>query len=135
MPITAQQAAHEPLPTDELLRARVADLLGTACRRQVWLLFLDDRQVQLPMLLPIADYPPAPGDAAPRLAEAAAAIAEEIGAASIVIVWERRLGAQATRADAAWSRRLAVCCAERGVRVRAQLLCHRAGVRLLETAG
>lgn len=134
MPITAEQAASEPLLTDEHIRARVADLLGTAYRRQVWLLFLDDRDVQLPMLLPIADYPPAPGDAAHRLADAASAIAREIGAAAIVVVWERRLGEQATRADTAWASRLAACLDERSVRVRAQLLCHRGGVRLLDPA-
>lgn len=134
MTITVTDAKQLPLITDDDILRRVSELLGSACRRQLWLLFLDATGVQLPLLIPVADYPPAPAGAAEPFADAIARLVSEVAAAEVVLVWERRLDERATRADQVWGSRLADACIERGVRVRAQLICHRSGVRMFAPA-
>lgn len=133
--ISATEAALLPLSSEDAILDRVADLLERANQRQVWVLFLDDHDVQLPLLIPVADYPTAPNDdEAPAFAATIAAASGEIGAAAVVLVWERYAGPDATASDRAWAAAMTQACPRAGVNVRAQLLCHRSGVRLLSDA-
>lgn len=121
-----------PLTTDEEVTERVRDVVGCAARRQLWLFFLDADDCQLPVLLPVPDFPPSPdGGSAEQLAASLAAVVEQLGAAQVVVVWERRLDDRATTLDRAWAARLAEACRVAGVRLRGQLLSHRRGVRWL----
>lgn len=128
--ITAEEARHQPVVTDAEVEARVADLVGRACRRQFWMLFLDDESRQIPLVMPMDDYPASPDDGnidmfALRIKE----IMHAEDAAQVIFVWERRLGERATPADRAWASALGAACREIGVVVRAQLISYRGGVR------
>jgi hypothetical protein len=128
----AADLQSQPLITDDEIVARVGNLVGAAERRQFWLLLLDADDCQLPFLLPMADYPPSPDDDAPLvIARAAVQFVEELCAAQVVVVWERRLSDIATPLDKAWARGVADAFRDAGVRLRGQLLSHRTGVRWL----
>lgn len=127
-----------PITTDRDIQRRVADLLQVAHRRQWWTLYLDDADVQQPVLMPMADYPDDPdapvgseGTVARVIASRLAEIVESIGAAKVVFVWERPGGDTVTAADRAWASALGAECRRAGVAVRAQLVLHDAGVRWL----
>jgi len=129
-PITAAEAAHQPLVTDSDVEQRVDALIGRACRRQLWMLFTDEMHIQMPDLVAMDDYPTSPENGNAEL------LAGRIGewmaraeAAHVIFVWERRVGERFTPADRAWARALAHACREYGVSVRAQLISHRTGVR------
>ena len=130
--ISAETAENEPLVTDELIERRVRAIVGRACRRQVWMLFLDEDDVQVPLILPMADYPASPGDGnAAIFAERVKDIVEVAGAEQVIFVWERYAGEQLSPVDIDWARHLHEACRAEGVPVRAQLLSHRRGVRWL----
>jgi hypothetical protein len=121
-----------PLVTDRDIECRVADLVGRANSRQLWLLFLDEVDVQLPLLIPIEGLPIAPtDDQANAVIERVSAVMQEIGARSIVTVLERYGATALSKQDAAWVRALEGACTEQSVTLRAQLLSHRTGVRLI----
>jgi hypothetical protein len=93
-------------------------------------MFLDRQFLQLPILIPIADYPLSPGEGVAELMAARILeVLESSGAAQVVLVWERRLSEEATAGDRAWASQLAAACASRDVAVRAQLISHKSGVR------
>ncbi|WP_411721459.1 hypothetical protein [Mycetocola sp.] len=128
--ISAETARKLPLVSDELIERRVQALVGRACTRQVWMLFLDDRNVQLPLILPMADYPESPGGGnAQALAVSVKEILEVAEAAQVIFVWERYASDRLTPADCAWAEQLHRACVTAGVSVRAQLLSHKRGVR------
>ena len=128
--ISAETAENEPLVTDELIERRVRAIVGRACRRQVWMLFLDEDSVQVPLILPMADYPESPGNGnAAVFAERVKEITEVAGATQVIFVWERYAGDQLTEADSAWAAQLHDACRAESVSVRAQLLSHKRGVR------
>jgi hypothetical protein len=119
-----------PLTTDAAIEQRVADLIGRANSRQLWLLFLDEVDVQLPLLIPIESLPSEPTTEQTdgviyRMRE----LMGEIGASAVVVVLERYGAASLTAQDVAWARSLRTGCDTHGVSLRAQLLSHRAGVR------
>ncbi|MEO6827577.1 MAG: hypothetical protein ABI255_00305 [Microbacteriaceae bacterium] len=137
--ITFEEATREPLLTDDDIETRVADLIGRACERQLWLLFLDRHGVQLREVLPIAGYPISPGTSseppsgrsyAAQLAAFIARMMTEMEAEQVVLVWERGLSRTPTPADQIWAKTLGAACSGEGVTVRAQLISHRKGVRL-----
>jgi hypothetical protein len=122
-----------PLVTDHDIEARVADLVGRANSRQLWLLFLDEFDLQLPLLIPIEGLPLEPTDEqAAGVVYRVRELMGEIGAVAVVTVLERYGPAALTAQDAAWVRSLRRACDERGVNLRAQLLSHRAGVRWID---
>ena len=132
MTIPYDEAIAVPLETDALIEQRVADLIGRANRRQLWLLFLDDQQVQLPVIIPIDALPSAPPsgpDEAATLAEMLKATVDAAAAASVIIVVERFGPPALTPSDVAWARALHDACDAVAVPLRAILLSHRAGVR------
>jgi hypothetical protein len=128
--ISPEQARKQPLVTDELIEQRVQALVGRACTRQVWMLFLDKKDVQLPLVLPLADYPETPAEGnAPAFAATVREIVEVAEAAQVIFVWERYGSDRLTPTDCAWAEQLHRACAAEGVTVRAQLLSHKRGVR------
>jgi hypothetical protein len=128
--ITADASAQVPLVSDELIEQRVRALVGRACNRQVWMLFLDGKSIQMPLVLPVADYPELPGDGnAESFAASVRDIVEAVSAAQVIFVWERYGSDSLTRSDCAWAEQLHRACTTEGVAVRAQLLSHKRGVR------
>ena len=128
--ISAETAENEPLVTDELIEQRVRAIVGRACTRQVWMLFLDRNDVQVPLILPMADYPESPGNGnAAIFADRVREIVEVAGAEQVIFVWERYAGDRLNPVDIAWARHLHEACRTEGVSVRAQLLSHKRGVR------
>jgi sugar phosphate isomerase/epimerase len=121
-----------PLQTDADIEHRVAELIGRANLRQLWLLFLDELNVQLPLLIPVDGLPTEP--TTELTASVLARVDDlmgEIGAASVVLVWERYGAATLTAQDAAWARSLHEACDNARVPLRAMLLSHRTGVCFL----
>lgn len=132
MTLNYSTAREHPLVTDELIEQRVADLVGRACRRQLWLLFLDEDDVQLPLVMPTDDFPNRPDPAyIAALGAAAKGVMETAGAAQLILVWERYSTSDLTPLDKAWARELGAGCSREGVVVRAQLLSYKRGVRWL----
>jgi sugar phosphate isomerase/epimerase len=130
MPDSYEETQILPLNSDEDIEARVADLIGRANARQLWLLFLDEFDVQLPLLIPIEGLPSEPTeDEADRVVDRVRELMGEIGASAIIAVFERYASATLTAQDAAWVRSLRRSCTDRGVELRALLLSHRNGVR------
>jgi hypothetical protein len=120
--------AH-PLTSDALIQERVAALIGRACRRQLWFLFLDENDVQLPTIMPVGDPPPLPDATVPALARTIQQIVEAQGACSVILVLERFAGAAFTAADKAWARELSRAFDGIGLPARAVLVSHQRGVR------
>ena len=125
-----------PISTDHDIRQRVGDLLQRAIRRQWWTLYLDQDDVQQPVLMPMAGYPEHPdepfgddGTAAEIMADRLASIVAEIEAAKVIFVWERPGGEEFTVGDRVWAGALGAACRDAGVAVRAQLILHDNGVR------
>ena len=119
-----------PLHSDTLIEDRVRDLIGRANRRQLWLIFLDEYDVQLPLLIPIDGLPSQP-DAAGTTAVVTNVLElmDEIGAVGLVMVWERYGPSTLTPQDTAWAQSMAAACLGARLRLRAMLLSHRSGVR------
>ncbi|AMB59152.1 hypothetical protein [Microterricola viridarii] len=126
----AEELTLLPLDSDAAVQERVEQLIGAACRRQWWMLLLDEADRQLPIIIPMADYPTTPnGGAAESLAARIGETVEGAGAARVVFVWERPGGRRLTHLDRSWARALGASCAAAGIAVRAQLVSHDRGVR------
>ena len=127
---TYEEARLAPLVTDVEIERRVDALIGRANQRQLWLVFLDDEQVQLPLLIPV-DHLPAelPDDDARRFAISISDTARAVGAHSVVLVLEELHGPDITAGDREWARAMHSACDEEGIAVRGILLSHRGGVR------
>jgi hypothetical protein len=126
-------AALVPLTTDAAIQDRVEQLVGRANQRQLWLLFLDEFDVQLPLLIPIDGLPITPSDdETARLLDRVREVMEEIGASSLVVVIERYGAATLTPQDGDWARSIHRACEASGLSLRAQLLSHRGGVRWID---
>jgi len=117
------------LTTDALLLERVRVLLDDGYRRQLWLMFLDERDRQMPLIMP-TDIPkrPRPGDTV-GFGEFLVTLNDDVGAASIVITLERRGSDSISEIDAEWLRLVCAACVYADVRLRGPLLCHSNGVR------
>lgn len=128
-PPNFEETRLQPLTTDALVQERVADLIGRAIQHQLWFLFLDDEQVQLPLIIPVGELPARPdaflGTIAANLHEAMEAAA----ASAVIVVIERYADAGLTAADRAWARAVHDAFEQAGIAVRAILLSHRRGVR------
>jgi hypothetical protein len=120
-----------PLTTDEEVAARLGLILATAIRRQIWFMFLDDDGQQLPVIIP--SYVPArPRPREERgMARFLKHAADEVGAATVIVTFERRAGTDLTDADRVWLRSLRSSCEQAGVAFRGPFLCHREGVRVV----
>ncbi len=120
-----------PLTNETQLIDRAFNLVGTAKRLQLWLMFLDVHDVQSPVLLP-TDIPVRPG---PRDAGPFSTFIEEVVKAveypSIVVVLERPGAEGVTDDDICWFRLLRDSARLAGVELRATLLSHSSGVALI----
>lgn len=118
-----------PLSDDDAVLERVSALIGSAYRRQIWMLLLDERDVQLPQLLPMD----VPRRARRGELEGYAAFLETVtrlaGAASVVAVLERPGEETYSDADRSWFRFVTDAACRAGVRLRGPILSHRGGVR------
>ena len=139
--LDANDTIQVPISTDHDIERRVGDLLQRAIRRQWWTLYLDDDDVQRPLLMPMAGYPEDPhepcgdeGTAAEVLASRLASIVARIEAAKVIFVWERPGSDAFTSNDRSWAGALGAACRSAGVVVRAQLILHDNGVRWIAPA-
>ncbi|WP_168915573.1 hypothetical protein [Microcella flavibacter] len=122
----------EPLRTDAQVLDRATRLVGAAIRPQLWLMLLDPRGRQLPLLVPVEGIPAHPElDAVAGMARIIGQLARSAGAASVVAVLERPGGEHPDRGVCAWGAVLVDAAAEAGTPLRALLLAHDGGVRLL----
>jgi hypothetical protein len=132
---TYEDARLLPLLTEEAIEVRVGELIGRANIRQLWLLFLDEESVQLPLLIPIDELPADPtDDATNSVISNLRELMDNVSAESIVLVWERYGSPNLTAQDAAWARSLAGACSANSVDLRSMLLSHRTGVRRIDPA-
>jgi hypothetical protein len=127
--IKFEKARHAPLTEDGQVEARVLDLVGCALRRQIWLMFLDSRMVQLPVLLP-TDIKERPGtrDSEPFTAFIAQAV-EATQCAAVIAVLERPGRDALSDDDRAWVSLVVDAVRSTGVSLRGPLLSFSAGVR------
>jgi len=129
-----EETQLQPLATDADILDRVRHVVGRASSRQLWLLFLDDLDVQLPLLIPIEGLPASPGgDETAEILDRVREVMQQIDASSIIVVHERYAGATLTPQDAGWARSLRRGCDDRGVEIRGQLLSYRGGVRWIDS--
>jgi len=128
-----ESTVDHPLTTNDEILQRVGELFDKALRRQLWLLFVDELDVQLPFLLPIEGIPVRP--TAPR-SEAIAAILDRAGSAAgatgVIVVLERFASAEVQNADREWARLVRGAATEAGLDFRAAVIIHSAGARMLE---
>lgn len=124
-----EDTVTQPLTSDDLIEARVSALVGRACRRQIWFLFVDSENMQLPLIIPVADPPALPDAAVSQLADNVAQGVEHLDARSVIVVLERYSGAQFSAEDKAWARALSSGFDAAGLPVRAVLVSHNRGVR------
>ena len=132
-----------PLRSDEDLRELIERLLERAGRRQVWLLFIDERGCLAEPLIPMEGYPDDPhaltrtddlGETteAGLLMQRAELLREVTANDTIVLVWERIGSSVVGFDDREWARAMRGAAAELNIPLRAQLVLHNRGVRLLQ---
>ena len=118
-----------PLTTDIDIQQRISRLIGVAVRRQLWILFLDHSNIQLPMMIAIDDHPMRPDATVADLAERVEHTLIDAGARSVIVVIERFASSDLTAADTAWATAIHDEFDAQGVPVRGILLSHRRGIR------
>lgn len=128
MPQHYDESLKIPLRSPQEVEDRVRDLVGSAIVRKVWLLFLDESDVQLPIIMPIEDLPDAvPEDHA--LVPLMSAMREV--ASAVIVVLERPGERELSDSDRGWVRSLSADVQLSGLRAAGLLLSHSAGVRWL----
>lgn len=117
-----------PLTNDHDVLERLQFMLESAIRRQVWLMFLDEDDRQLPIIMP-TDVPrlPEPDDDV-RVGAFLRDVGDDLRAQSVILVFERRGGPELSASDLEWLRVLRRACVESGMPFRGPYLCHRQGV-------
>jgi hypothetical protein len=118
-----------PLVTDEDVLHRAELLLGHAIRRQLWLMFLDEHDRQLPLLMPTyVPRRPGPGHR-DNYARVLGVLFEDAEADSMVVAYERRGGDALTAPDRAWLGLVREACEQAAIPLRGPLLVHDGGLR------
>ncbi len=121
-----------PVRTDGDVLALVRELIGRPLTRQCWVVFLAERGVPIPLLLPVSELPYQPDEHVDDFAALIADVTEQVGADDVVVVWERPGNDQAHPIDWEWVDAVACSFGERHVRLRAQVIVHDRGVEMLE---
>jgi hypothetical protein len=130
MPISPfDDVADVSLASDEALLERVQDLVEGAYRQQLWFMFLDDHDRQMPLLVPL-DVPDRPGEEhSDPLGPFVAALVDEVRPRSVVVVLERPGPDTLTRGDREWFAVVDHACRAAGVVRRGPVLAHDDGFR------
>lgn len=119
----------ESLTSDDQVLARAELLIERAERRQLWLMFLDAAERQLPLLMPM-DVPRRPDPDFPEpFSRMLRDICEELDAESAVIAFERCGSATLADADRQWLTLVHTACRDAEIHLRGPLLVHDGGVR------
>jgi hypothetical protein len=126
-----EDVRYIPLTSDEELHRRVLDLLEQAFRRQIWLMFLDEDDCPLPILTPTdVERRPEKRDTR-RLSRLLREVAWMAEASSIVAILERPGSDELGPDDMRWFRVIRRSARAAQMPLRAHLLCHANGVRLV----
>lgn len=139
---TTNPVKDRVLDRDDDLRDVVELLLQRANRRQMWLMFMDERGCLGGPLMPMKDYPDDPHNEvdiddlgtvteAHVLMHRAGMLREMTGNASIVLAWERVGTEVIGEDDRAWASAMAEASQVLDVPLRAQFIVHTRGVRQL----
>jgi hypothetical protein len=130
-PLKYEDIRDIPLTNDDELHRRVVDLLERAFRRQLWLMFLDEEDCPLPFLMPtdVARRPEKRDTR--RLSRFLREAAWMVEASSMVAILERPGSDELGPDDMRWFRVLQRSARAAQVPLRAHLLCHANGVRLV----
>ncbi|MDM7891434.1 hypothetical protein [Curtobacterium caseinilyticum] len=121
-----------PARTDDDVVALVTGVVGRPLRRQCWVLFLDERALPVPFLLPVSDLPLQPDEHVDDLATLVAEVCADNSAAEVVLVWERPGETELFPVDWEWIDACACAFAEHAVRVRGQVVVHATGTAMVE---
>jgi hypothetical protein len=120
---------HRPVVSDLDLLLRVRSFVPVAVRRQLWTLFFDADDVQLPMVVPLEGIPEGPDRlAVGRWGDALEAVAAEFAVAAVVFVLERPGPSADTASDIAWRQALTGLAQTHSFAVRAVFTCASDGV-------
>jgi hypothetical protein len=122
----------EPVRTDGDVLALVRALIGQPLTRQCWVVFLAERGVPIPLLLPVSELPYQPDEHVDDFACLVAEVMEQVEADDVVIVWERPGNDEAHAVDWEWVDAVACSFGERRARLRGQVIVHERGVEMLE---
>lgn len=135
-PAPAPADPHAPVVSLDDLVTRVRTLVPVAVRRQLWTLFLDSDDVQLPLMVPLDGVPEYPDRVGvERWGDALDEVAAEFGVSAVVFVLERPGPSSPSGSDLAWRAALAALPAGRRWSVRAVLSCSSDGVAVLDEPG
>ena len=118
--------------TDDDVVDLVVALLQTPVRRQCWVLFLSDRGVPVQLVLPVADLPYQPDDQVEDFGALVEDVVRQVGAAEVVIAWERPGSTGLFPVDWEWVDAMACTLDEHGVRLRGQVVVHDDGASMVE---
>ena len=121
-----------PLSSDDLIEERVSALIGRASRRQLWFLFLDANDAQLPLIMPFTD-PPITPDCLEPLARIIEQVMNEENAQSVVVVIERCADETFSQSDRLWARAISQQFQQSKIAVRCVMISHCRGVRWFAT--
>lgn len=139
---TSSPLRDRVLDHDDDLRDVVQLLMQRANRRQMWMMFMDERGCLGDPLIPIDDYPDDPDHTvdvadlgqvteAHVLMHRAGALCELTGNSSVVLVWERIGGSAVSVEDRNWARSMAEAADVLGIPLRAEFIVHSRGVKQL----
>ena len=137
--------AERAFETDDQLHDMLGHLLSRASIRQIWLFFFGADHRLMEPIMPMDDHPISPDEMCDTedlgrlpfgrvFAERMAWITEFIGAASVVVVWERVGPPKPTVLDLEWARTVGREAERLGMNLRAQFMLHNGGVRQLTGA-
>jgi hypothetical protein len=126
---------RRPIRTETAALAILGTLLGTAIRRQLWVMFLDEHDRPLPLIVPMA-LPSRPGlGASAGLGTFLRDVAASEGARGVVVAYERRAREDLTDTDAVWLGTIADACTVSGLLTWGPFLCHTRGVSAVQVPG
>jgi len=121
-----------PARTDADVVALVSGVVGRPIRRQCWVLFLDDRALPVPFLLPVSDLPLQPDEHVEDFATLVAEVCVDNSASAVVLAWERPGETRLFPVDWEWVDACACAFAERAVRLRGQVVVNATGAAMVE---
>ncbi|QWS34883.1 hypothetical protein [Curtobacterium aetherium] len=118
--------------TDDDVVDLVVALLEAPVRRQCWVLFLSERGVPVHLVMPVADLPYEPDDRVSDFGALIEDVVAQVGAAEVVLAWERPGASGLFPVDWEWVDAMACTLDEHGVRLRAQVIVHEDGASMIE---